>query len=450
MVGDSLEDPDGDWISNISEYVAMTDPCVMNDTDGDGMPDGWESFYQFCGLEPFMGDSLGDADSDGLLNLAEYTEGTDPCLSDTDGDSVTDGDEVNTYLSDPLDPNTDGDDWDDGEEVNVFGTDPNSPDIDTDTDGLPDAVETNTGTFVDTTDTGTDPSDPDTDADGVNDGYEVLNGSHPLSDRVTPGALKIGSDVRVTSAANESFYPSLSWTGSEFGVGWGDWRDGYKEIYFARISSDGAKIGFDLRVTNDASYTHWPSICWNGSEFGLIWGDEPTGVTELYFTRISASGSKIGADIRETFMGYYSRYPHMVWTGSEYGVNWLYYQSGNSETYFARLSENGTKLGSDLRVTYAADPLEVGNWGTLAWTGSEFGLAWEDNRYGAPYNFQIYFTRISAAGEEIGDDVRITNTSGNGGSNNLAWTGSEFGLSWYDDRDGNREIYFLRLSSSGG
>ena len=34
-------------------------------------------------------------------------------------------------------------------------------------------METNTGVYVDETDTGTDPSDPDSDNDGLNDGDEV-------------------------------------------------------------------------------------------------------------------------------------------------------------------------------------------------------------------------------------------------------------------------------------
>jgi hypothetical protein len=46
--------------------------------------------------------------------------------------------------------------------------------IDSDGDGLPDCVETNTGIFVDITDTGTDPFNPDTDGDGISDGDEVL------------------------------------------------------------------------------------------------------------------------------------------------------------------------------------------------------------------------------------------------------------------------------------
>jgi hypothetical protein len=46
-----------------------------------------------------------------------------------------------------------------------------APDLDC--DGLPDAVETDTGTYNGPTDTGTDPHNPDTDGDGLEDGEEV-------------------------------------------------------------------------------------------------------------------------------------------------------------------------------------------------------------------------------------------------------------------------------------
>ena len=48
-----------------------------------------------------------------------------------------------------------------------------TPVVDTDGDGLLDSVETNTGIFVDASDTGTDPNNPDTDGDGLNDGEEI-------------------------------------------------------------------------------------------------------------------------------------------------------------------------------------------------------------------------------------------------------------------------------------
>jgi hypothetical protein len=46
-------------------------------------------------------------------------------------------------------------------------------------------------------------------------------------------------------------------------------------------------------------------------------------------------------------------------------------------------------------------------------------------------------------------DVRITNDAGISQSPILAWTGAEYGVAWYDYRDGNSEIYFARLYPDG-
>jgi len=46
------------------------------DSDGDGMPDGWELLH---GLNPYSAADAGqDADGDGLTNLQEFLRGTDP------------------------------------------------------------------------------------------------------------------------------------------------------------------------------------------------------------------------------------------------------------------------------------------------------------------------------------------------------------------------------------
>jgi hypothetical protein len=90
--------------------------CGSQDSDGDGLPDYWESNY---GLDPFSADTDGDGtrdenedeDEDGLTSLEEYDEGTDPDAWDTDGGGESDGSEVDAGR-DPRNPNDDDGDGD--------------------------------------------------------------------------------------------------------------------------------------------------------------------------------------------------------------------------------------------------------------------------------------------------------------------------------------------------
>jgi len=67
---------------------------------------------------------------------------------------------------------------------------------DADSDGLPDCVETNTGTWVSATNTGTDPHNPDTDGDGLLDGEEV-NGTADGLDLPGMGTNPLHKDILI-------------------------------------------------------------------------------------------------------------------------------------------------------------------------------------------------------------------------------------------------------------
>jgi hypothetical protein len=74
-----------------------------------------------------------------VCNVHTYAN-TDTCeLLDSDGDGITDFDEVNVYGTNPNDIDSDGDTITDFDEIIVLGTDPNA--IDTDRDGTFDVAD---------------------------------------------------------------------------------------------------------------------------------------------------------------------------------------------------------------------------------------------------------------------------------------------------------------------
>lgn len=127
-------------------------------------------------------DVSSDKDSDGFADELEDYVGTDKSKNDTDGDGLTDYQEVVEVGTDPLKPDTDGDgisDFDedyDGDSVSnglefQYGTSPIL--ADSDHDDLKDSEELKTYK--------TDPNAADSDGDGAKDGWEVRNGYDPLA-----------------------------------------------------------------------------------------------------------------------------------------------------------------------------------------------------------------------------------------------------------------------------
>ena len=105
LVGRGDIDSDADSLPDAREiYVYHTNPNG-SDTDGDGMPDGWETQY---GLNPLVNDAASDGDGDSLSNLNEYLNNTDPTNADSDGDGLPDGWEVSNNLNARSDSVTNG------------------------------------------------------------------------------------------------------------------------------------------------------------------------------------------------------------------------------------------------------------------------------------------------------------------------------------------------------
>jgi hypothetical protein len=155
------EDTDGDGFSNSREESSSSDPSDANSVPTDVDKGQLESRVRQL-----------DSDMDGLLTEDEMKRGTNPNLSDSDGDGRTDGAEV-VSGGDPLDVtalyvDADGDGLSNSYEEGK-GFNPNSND--SDSDGLRDDIELVVGS---------NPLKIDSDGDGISDGREYDLNSDPL------------------------------------------------------------------------------------------------------------------------------------------------------------------------------------------------------------------------------------------------------------------------------
>lgn len=100
-------DFDGDGLSNLAEVLTHQTNPLKEDTDGDGLLDGWEVANSLDpndnGTTNVNNGGSGDPDNDGLTNAEEQDLGTDPNDADSDDDGITDGGE-NDQGTDPNDP----------------------------------------------------------------------------------------------------------------------------------------------------------------------------------------------------------------------------------------------------------------------------------------------------------------------------------------------------------
>ncbi|MCQ8186485.1 Ig-like domain-containing protein, partial [Parvularcula maris] len=176
------------------KFVTVT---AAGDSDEDGLPDEYEIAFGLNPNDPI--DAAEDQDGDGLTTLEEFQLGTDPTNADTDGDTISDGEEVTAgadgYISNPLLQDSDSDGIRDPLEI-ATGSDPNDP-TDRNLAGVLAAIE-----IV--------PSD-------VTLVFNTIDTEASTQLRVT-GTLIDGNTIDLTSTANGTNYSSNDLSIASFGA----------------------------------------------------------------------------------------------------------------------------------------------------------------------------------------------------------------------------------------
>ncbi len=100
------------------------------------------------------------------------------------------------------------------------------------------------------------------------------------------------------------------------------------------------------------------------------------------------------------------------------------------------------RLTNSTGISYTSD----NNVWCVAASGSVVHVVWYDDRDG---NYEIYYKRSTDAGESWGADLRLTNNTAWSKRPSVTVSNSDVHIVWYDERDGNNEIYYKRSTDGG-
>lgn len=392
--GDGL--PDG-WEVQIG-YDQNQPSDLTVDSDGDGMYDWFELVYV---LDNGVDDADDDPDGDGLSNYEEFelgltdpTKATDPLNPDSDGDTMPDGWEV-IYNLDPLNPadaaqDVDGDGFSNLQEYQN-GTDPQNED--SDSDGMPDGWEfTNNLDPLDPDDAAhdadsdglsnlqeyqkrTDPKDDDTDNDGMPDGWEDQYGFNPLSG--VSGSLVGWWQFNEGAGANcvdLSGNGNTAYISATNFVGWATNAPVGGALYFNSYGSTPSYNGGYVTVpgvTNVPLSQGFTFAVWVLAE---SYGDYPCIMTKSSNHDSWDDGASIYYKTSLEFYAGSWNEANTIKSGIVTTQQWMHlcgtYDGANTRFYI-----DGELMGITSNVTFASDtlaPLQIGtvhNGGIYAWQG---------------------------------------------------------------------------------
>jgi len=282
--------------------------------------------------------------------------------------------------------------------------------------------------------------------------------------RLNAEGERLSDNNRINNGRDFVGNPTVAWNHSnrEYGVVWASLSssdDNDKAIRFTTVNEQGVRSG-DVISLEEEGYLLEPTLVWNETvaRYGVSWSFESAQFArdrQISFLQLERNGNKFGED---SIIGS-GAVLSMLWTGEEYVVHGWMKIEGHTTKRFSRHNEGGELIGEvvNLKDSMGGPPNS-----TMVLAGEEFGVVWytsEDNNQSSREDVEaLYFGRLSSEGDRIGDPIMIGTASDvdiDGRSSSftgppiIAWTGSEYGVAWVDEKEGVQVINFTRLDASG-
>ncbi len=256
-----------------------------------------------------------------------------------------------------------------------------------------------------------------------------------------------GNDIRLVYSSGISYCPAISSSDSIVYVAWQDNRFGNEEIMIKRSTNSGLNWSNDIRITNDAANSRTPSIYVKKNlyeEVRLVWEDTRDGNSEIYYTYSLDGGVSFFGQIRISTLNSSSAIlPTITCSGLDRHVAWQDNRDGNAEIYYKHTINGGINWSGDTRLTNnshdSQNPCLIRN-------NDFIGVVWYDNRDG---NNEIYLKTSTNSGNNWSSDKRLTNQSDASARPSLDISGQNIHVAWEDYRDGHSEIYYKRSPDQG-
>ncbi len=215
------------------------------------------------------------------------------------------------------------------------------------------------------------------------------------------GEWRLNSDV---SGAYQGYAASASAPDGRTLAVWEDARTGGNDIYMQRLSRDGTFLGTNVRVNDSLS----------PEQFAPAVAADPTGVFWVVWQDFRASG-----------------YPQ------------------NGDIYLQRVRPDGSRVGTNVLVNDDGSLVTQKEPEIIA-NGSEVIVVWSDMRRG---EWDIYAQRFDFNAHALGQNALLndeTNAAPQHAPQVAALADGRFAVVWYDDREGDEDIYLQLVSAVGG
>ena len=250
-------------------------------------------------------------------------------------------------------------------------------------------------------------------------------------------AIQISSDMPPAEPSG------LAWNGASYLTGYTGSPSGKFHVFTSQLAPDGKVVVPEAQFTKVTADSTGGDVVWTGAEFGVMWDDRRDD-WETYFNRVNAKGEKVGPDTPVSDVdGVWSLGTSLVWTGSEYVLAFQDQRDLNPDftLYAQRVDVDGKLVGKNVKLDD-----QQGEEPVIAVGTSTLGLAWthtEGTRH------DLFFRVLDRNLSPLTPSQKLTIGSVRGTYPSIAWTGSNYAVAWHDPDASPHAIYGALLDEKG-
>ena len=270
--------------------------------------------------------------------------------------------------------------------------------------------------------------------------------------RVTSaGTVVEPAGIPLSTGPDSRQSPSVVALGSTFLVAWRDVRDGVRpfSVLATRVASDGTvQDPSGITVANTTGSTAAPALAQSAGRAFLAWTDTRLGPQDIFGARVTTGGIVLDPlGITVSTLATSQRAPAVAFNGTNFFVAWEIV--GGVPFVRGVLVGPGGRIIKGTSISLTAPDHLVGERPAVASDGSQFLVVWRAFNQ-SDDNVDILGARVDASGAISGSPFSITTVEGDEERPSVAWTGSSFLVAWEDDRNGvDSDVFATRVSPSG-
>jgi uncharacterized membrane protein len=273
---------------------------------------------------------------------------------------------------------------------------------------------------------------------------------------------KLTNDAKISNDSAISRNPSVAVdTAGHIYIVWENVESGSTELHFAKLWYYSGNITFQengLQVSDsNPAFSSEPdiAICSDGT-LALVWTDarhdSGDGNLEIYYKRLSQDGASLTNDIRVTSDVGVSERPHLdVDPAGAIHVVWYDFRDSNNGlvinhgVFYRKLAPTGLPLTNETRITFASPSSRPD---AAVDTEGNVHVVFDDDRYAS---FDVFYTLLDNNGITLVDDRNISPKDGNESRcPRIALSDSAcVDVVWQDMFSGSWEVHYSAISYDG-